>query len=117
MKTTTQLTRSLSMNSTLILSGLALFATALLGTGCSSTGTTDVAMGATSSGDSGYICPLTGETLPCPKCCPLNNEEDATAGAETVSMAAVSSSDGEGYTCPITGEMLPCEKCCPLNKK
>ena len=42
---------------------------------------------------------------------------DATAGAETVSMAAVSSSDGEGYTCPITGETLPCEKCCPLNKK
>lgn len=20
----------------------------------------------------GYICPATGETLPCPKCCPLN---------------------------------------------
>jgi hypothetical protein len=20
----------------------------------------------------GYICPITGEELPCPKCCPLN---------------------------------------------
>jgi hypothetical protein len=20
----------------------------------------------------GYVCPLTGETLPCPNCCPLN---------------------------------------------
>ena len=47
---------------------------------------------------SGYICPLTGERLPCPKCCPLNNAAS------------------EGYTCPITGETLPCEKCCPLNQ-
>jgi hypothetical protein len=23
-------------------------------------------------GDEGYVCPLTGETLPCPNCCPLN---------------------------------------------
>lgn len=22
---------------------------------------------------SGYTCPLTGEELPCPKCCPLKN--------------------------------------------
>jgi hypothetical protein len=22
---------------------------------------------------SGYICPITGEELPCPNCCPLNN--------------------------------------------
>lgn len=21
----------------------------------------------------GYICPVTGEALPCPNCCPLNN--------------------------------------------
>ena len=21
----------------------------------------------------GYICPITGEELPCPKCCPLNH--------------------------------------------
>ncbi|MCR4315201.1 MAG: hypothetical protein NUW37_02505 [Planctomycetes bacterium] len=24
--------------------------------------------------ESGYICPLTGEELPCPKCCPSNGE-------------------------------------------
>jgi uncharacterized membrane protein len=22
----------------------------------------------------GYVCPLTGEELPCPKCCPLNGQ-------------------------------------------
>jgi len=22
----------------------------------------------------GYVCPLTGEELPCPKCCPLNEQ-------------------------------------------
>ncbi|HJZ56693.1 MAG TPA: hypothetical protein VKE74_17130 [Gemmataceae bacterium] len=49
----------------------------------------------------GYTCPLTGETLPCEKCCPLNGERAKAA---------------DGYTCPITGEQLPCEKCCPLNK-
>lgn len=26
----------------------------------------------TSQTVSGYICPLTGQQLPCPKCCPLN---------------------------------------------
>lgn len=25
-----------------------------------------------SAADSGYVCPLTGETLPCPGCCPAN---------------------------------------------
>lgn len=44
----------------------------------------------------GYCCPLTGECLPCEKCCPLNNEG--------------------GFVCPATGETLPCEKCCPLNQ-
>jgi hypothetical protein len=47
-----------------------------------------------------FICPLTGEELPCPKCFPLNNRQDA-----------------KPYTCPITGEELPCEKCCPLNNQ
>jgi hypothetical protein len=23
----------------------------------------------------GYVCPITGETLPCPKCCPLNQKK------------------------------------------
>jgi len=32
----------------------------------------------------GYICPLTGEELPCPNCCPLNRNEagDRLARAE-----------------------------------
>jgi hypothetical protein len=25
--------------------------------------------------EDGYICPVTGEELPCPKCCPLNKAE------------------------------------------
>jgi uncharacterized membrane protein len=49
-----------------------------------------------------FTCPLTGEELPCPKCCPLNG-------------ATVQTPKAEGFTCPITGENLPCEKCCPLN--
>jgi len=24
--------------------------------------------------DAGYVCPLTGEELPCPNCCPLNGK-------------------------------------------
>lgn len=49
-----------------------------------------------------FVCPITGEELPCPKCCPLNGATEQTQKAE-------------GFTCPITGEQLPCEKCCPLN--
>ncbi len=48
-----------------------------------------------------FTCPITGEVLPCEKCCPLNGKQDA---------------DGEGYVCPATGEELPCPDCCPLNK-
>jgi hypothetical protein len=43
-----------------------------------------------------YTCPLTGEELPCPNCCPLNKQP---------------------YVCPVTGEELPCPNCCPLNQK
>ena len=52
----------------------------------------------------GYTCPITGETLPCANCCPLNKEktEEATK---------------DGYVCPLTGETLPCPNCCPLNQK
>jgi hypothetical protein len=49
----------------------------------------------------GYTCPLTGEHLPCEKCCPLNQKKETAT---------------EGYTCPITGEQLACPKCCPLNQ-
>lgn len=49
-----------------------------------------------------YTCPLTGEQLPCEKCCPLNKSKQQ-APEQT-------------FTCPVTGEELPCEKCCPLNE-
>lgn len=45
-----------------------------------------------------YTCPITGEQLPCPDCCPLNQAQE------------------QSYTCPITGEELPCPDCCPLNQ-
>jgi hypothetical protein len=51
------------------------------------------------NGTKGYSCLLTGEQLPCPKCCPLNQAVKV-----------------EAYVCPATGETLPCEKCCPLNQ-
>lgn len=50
---------------------------------------------------SGYVCPITGETLPCPNCCPLNGYKPQA--------------QKQSYTCPITGEELSCPKCCPLN--
>lgn len=56
---------------------------------------------ASSHRSAGYICPLTGEQLPCEKCCPLHQK----------------SQTGEGYTCPVTGEKLACPNCCPLNQK
>ena len=49
-----------------------------------------------------YTCSLTGEKLPCPKCCPLNQSNQQA--------------HEQSYTCPITGDELPCEKCCPLNQ-
>ncbi len=49
-----------------------------------------------------YICPVTGDPLPCPDCCPLvQNKHQAPA---------------QSYLCPITGERLPCEQCCPLRE-
>jgi hypothetical protein len=54
---------------------------------------------ANSQARSGYVCPITGETLPCEKCCPLNQQAQE-----------------QPYTCPITGEELPCPNCCPLNQ-
>ncbi|MCI0366258.1 MAG: hypothetical protein L0Y44_15485 [Phycisphaerales bacterium] len=52
---------------------VALAAVLLLG-GCASSKPQRVSMGATSAGE-GYTCPLTGEQLPCPKCCPLNKNK------------------------------------------
>jgi hypothetical protein len=54
---------------TISLSVLGLTA-ALFIAGCSSNKPQRVSLGATSG--EGYTCPLTGEILPCPKCCPLN---------------------------------------------
>jgi hypothetical protein len=51
----------------------------------------------------GYTCPLTGEELPCPNCCPLTKNTQQTPQ--------------QSYTCPLTGEELPCPNCCPLNPK
>ena len=56
----------------------------------------------------GFVCPVTGETLPCEKCCPLT----ATAKAEPAAEVA----KAEGYVCPLTGETLGCKGCCPLNQ-
>jgi hypothetical protein len=63
----------------------------------------------------GYTCPITGEELPCEKCCPLNGETGQTAvtAAKTESPKATGEVD---YTCPLTGEKLGCPNCCPLNK-
>jgi hypothetical protein len=49
-----------------------------------------------------YVCPLTGEVLPCAKCCPLNQSQQTSEPS---------------YICPITGEELPCPNCCPLNQQ
>lgn len=65
----------------------------------------------------GFTCPVTGEQLPCEKCCPLNGAP-ARADAPAVEQAPAphaKASDGE-YICPITGEPLGCPNCCPLNK-
>lgn len=60
----------------------------------------------------GFTCPVTGEELPCEKCCPLTAEAGQTAAKAEASKAM-----GEGdYTCPLTGEKLGCPNCCPLNE-
>jgi hypothetical protein len=60
----------------------------------------------------GYICSVTGETLPCEKCCPLNGGLATAATKEADQPKAP-----EGYVCPLTGEILGCPGCCPLNDK
>jgi hypothetical protein len=60
-----------------------------------------------------YTCPITGEELPCPECCPLNGEQGQAA---TEAKAGEPKAAPDGYVCPITGETLACPNCCPLNK-
>lgn len=64
-----------------------------------------------------YTCPVTGEELPCSKCCPLSEAPASAAApaAEPAPAPRAKARDGD-YTCPVTGEALPCPKCCPLNK-
>jgi hypothetical protein len=77
--------------------------------GCASTRTAEgVSMSAVSTG---YICPLTGEELPCPDCCPLNQEQ-----AEEQAAKSQAAESADGYECPLTGEILPCPRCYPLNQ-
>jgi hypothetical protein len=57
---------------------------------------------ATATRTGGYVCPLTGEALPCEKCCPLPEKQQASE---------------EPYICPVTGEELTCPNCCPLNQQ
>lgn len=59
--------------------------------------------------DKGYTCPVTGEQLPCEKCCPLK-------GTDTLAPETKTKADA-GYVCPLSGETLNCPKCCPLNQK
>ena len=61
-----------------------------------------------------YTCPITGEELPCPKCCPLNGEKGQAASEAKVEEPNATA-EGD-YICPITGEKLGCPNCCPLNK-
>lgn len=46
--------------------------TALLALPLAVVGTIYVGVSKAQPAQSGYTCPITGEELPCPKCCPLN---------------------------------------------
>lgn len=62
---------------------------------------------------SGYTCPLTGEELPRPDCCPLDGKTDDARTAAAKPEGTTASPDAEDYICPLTGEELPCPNCCP----
>lgn len=63
----------------------------------------------------GYTCPITGEELPCEKCCPLNGGNGQAVTNEVKAAGPKVSAEGD-YICPITGEKLGCPNCCPLNE-
>ena len=48
-----------------------------------------------------FFCPITGQELPCPNCCPLKE-------AKVI--------EDQTYLCPLTDQELPCPNCCPLNQ-
>lgn len=64
----------------------------------------------------GFFCPLTGEKLPCERCCPLHQHQEnpATNANATVGSGGTVGVNEDGSQCPITGEELPCPRCCPL---
>ena len=66
---------------------------------------------------SAFICPVTGEELPCPNCCPLNGKSNEARASEAKPVSAAVAPDTDGYICPLTGEELPCPNCCPANGK
>lgn len=63
---------------------------------------------------SSFICPLTGEELPCERCCPLNKDKEVNATNTDAESHPILTADVKGFMCPITGEELPCPLCCPL---
>lgn len=52
-----------------------------------------------------YVCPLTGEELPCPKCCPLNQQ-----GAQASAKASAKTT-GKKFNCCAHPTCPP--GCCP----
>lgn len=76
-----------------------------------------LAYASTLKAQAAYTCPITGEDLPCEKCCPLNAERGQVSTVAEAKPAAPkpAASDG-GYLCPVTGETIGCPNCCPLNK-
>ena len=63
-----------------------------------------------------FICPITGEELPCPKCCPLNSKQPGQKESCCSAERKQTIHNETPLICPLTGEELPCPKCCPLNK-
>lgn len=63
-----------------------------------------------------YTCPVTGEELPCERCCPLNADKPGAATTDVGDGKPKSGTGENDYTCMLTGEKLGCPNCCPLNE-
>jgi hypothetical protein len=59
------------MRRSIIAAALLLLALAALGSFVNANGRTETPLPRASAG---FICPITGEQLPCPNCCPLNQQ-------------------------------------------
>jgi hypothetical protein len=62
----------------------------------------------------GFICPITGEELPCERCCPLKQGKQGNLASAEAKGHWTQAANADGYLCPITGEELRCPLCCPL---